>query len=450
MVLAATESTPVSTLLALPEAEREREIETLSDDEVLALLYAWDWWALPHQVAPGGEWFVWTMLGGRGSGKTVGGGRWTHERAMRLGGDRQIILIGRTPADARDVMIEGPGGIRTVAPPWERPTYEPSNRLLRWPTTDDPARPGGASGVIRSAANPDEIRGFSGHTAWGDEFAAWGHPDESWDNLLLGLRLGPEPRACLTTTPRPIGKLREILDAPWSHITRATSYDNPFVSERYRKVVLSQYEGTRLGRQEIYAEMLEDIEGALWTQVMLETAYGLGQRQRATDAMRVVVGVDPAMTSGENADETGIVVDAKMADGTYRTIADRSGRFTPDAWARRVVEAYKEFKADRIVAERNQGGDLVERMVRLVDRGVSYTSVVATRGKHVRAEPVAALYERGEVGHAERFPTLEDQLAAFTREGYAGPESPDRADAHVWAMTDLMSGRAPGDYGVTV
>ena len=441
-MLAATDSNPVAALLALPEEEREREIAILPDEELLVLLYTWQWWALPHQIPPRGEWYAWLMLGGRGSGKTVGGGCWTHERAMKLGGDRQIILIGRTPADARDVMIEGPGGIRTVAPPWERPHYEPSKRLLTWPN--------GATAVVRSAANPDEIRGFSGHSAWGDEFAAWAHPDESWDNLLLGLRLGAQPQVCLTTTPRPIAKLREIMNAEWSVVVRATSYENPFVSAAYRRVVLGQYEGTRLGRQEIYAELLEDIEGALWTQAMLEEAYKLGQRQRPDDAMRIVVGVDPAVTSGADADETGIVVDAKMADGSYRTLADRSARLSPDGWARRVVDAYHEFEADMIIGERNNGGELVERMIRLVDRSVAYRSVNASRGKHKRAEPVALLYERGLVGHAERFPALEDQLAAFTREGYAGPESPDHADAHVWAMTDLMEGRRPGDYGVTV
>jgi len=337
----------------------------------------------------------------------------------------RIALVGETSADVRDVMIEGESGILSISRPDFKPLYEPSKRRLIWPN--------GATAMAYSGDEPDQLRGPQHDGAWADEPAKWKCPLEAWDNLEFGLRLGSRPRIVATTTPRPIKLIRDLLQDPMTVVTRGSTYDNaanlaPSFMERMAK----KYEGTRLGRQELHAEMLDDVPGALWQRQNIEQH----RVSRVPDLVRIIVGVDPAMTSGEDANETGIIIAGKSRDGHVYVLEDLSCRLSPDAWGRRAVSGYRRHRADRIVAEVNNGGDLVERLLRVVDPSVSYRAVRAARGKVTRAEPVAALYEQGHVHHLASFAALEDQMCAFTPDQYDG--SPDRVDALVWAITELL------------
>lgn len=375
----------------------------------------------PSQAPPEGEWRTWLILAGRGWGKTRTGAEWVLDRVEA--GARRIALVARTAADIRDVMIEGESGILAVAPPAARPVYEPSKRRLTWPN--------GAIATAYSADQPSLLRGPQHDTAWADELAAWEKADETWAMLLLGLRLGDDPRTCVTTTPRPTREIRDLVAQPTTALTRGSTMENAAnLAPGFLDEIVRRYEGTRLGRQELYAEILDDTPGALWTRSMLEQAYV----DQAPELVRVVVAIDPAATAHEESDETGIVVAGRGADGHAYVLADRSCRMSPDGWARRAVAAFDEHQADRIVAEVNNGGDMVEAVVRTVRAGVPYRKVHATRGKRLRAEPVAALYEQGRVHHVGRLPELEDQLTSWTPEDSG---SPDRLDALVWAITEL-------------
>ncbi len=350
---------------------------------------------------------------------------------------RWIAFIARTPADARDFMIEGPGGILKNTHPNERPEYEPSKRRLTWPN--------GSWATIYSDQEPDQLRGFSGDTAWLDEFAKFKHARECWDNLQFGMREASDdrPRCLITTTPRPITILKEIEAMPSTVVVRGSSYENrKNLDSTWFDETIAKYEGTRLGRQEINAEILDDVPGALWTITLIEM-----HRVKASDGdisfSRVAVAIDPAVTSGEGACETGIIAGARGINGHAYILDDLSCLMSPDGWARRAVMGYYKHRADRIVAEVNNGGDLVEQVIRTVDPNVSYKSVHASRGKMVRAEPIAALYEQGRVHHVGCFPQLEDQMCVFTPEGIEDV-SPDRVDALVWLLTELMlEGREP-------
>lgn len=341
-----------------------------------------------------------------------------------------MALVAKTPADARDYMIEGPGGLIRNAPPWCRDgvKYEPSKRRLTWPN--------GAWATVFSSEEPDQLRGFSGDTAWVDELAKFTNPRECWDMLQYGMReaSADRPRILITTTPRPLRILAEIETKGSTVTVVGSSYENRAnLDPAWFDEVLTSYEGTRLGRQEIHAEILDDVPGALWSRSMIEA----GRRTNHPDLARIVVAVDPAVTSGESADMTGIVVAGiDIRDRGY-VLADRTCRKSPERWARDVLDAYHEFGADRVVAETNNGGDLVETVLRAVDRNVAYRKVTASRGKRVRAEPVAALYERGIVHHVGGFPDLEDQMVTFVPD-MDYDESPDRVDALVWAFTDLL------------
>lgn len=322
-------------------------------------------------------------------------------------------------------MVEGESGILAISPPWARPLYEPSKRRVTWPN--------GSMVTVYTADEPDRLRGPQHHWAWCDELAAWRYPD-AWDMLMFGLRLGSDPRVVVTTTPKPIKLVRDLISSPTTAVTTGSTYENlANLAPAFRDAIISRYEGTRLGRQELLAELLDDVPGALWTRSIIESC-----RVRETpELVRIVVAIDPAVTSGEDADETGIIVAGLGVDGHGYVLADRSVHLaSPETWARRAVVAYREFTADRIVAEVNNGGEMVELTLRTVDRSVSYRAVHASRGKRVRAEPVAALYEQGRIHHVGAHPTLEDQMCQFVPEG--SDISPDRVDALVWAMTDLM------------
>ncbi len=327
-------------------------------------------------------------------------------------------------------MVEGESGILAIAPPWNRPHYEPSKRRVTWPN--------GAIATLYSADEPERLRGPQHDLAWPDELGAWRYP-ETWDMLMFGLRLGSKPRAVVTTTPRPTRLIRDLIASPTTVVTRGSTYDNRAnLAPAFFEQIIRKYEGTRLGRQELYAEVLDDVPGALWTRATLEAARA---QAPAPDLVRVVVAIDPAVTSGEDSDETGIIVAGKDANGHAHVLADRSCRMSPDGWATRAITALDEFKADRIVAEVNNGGDLVEATIRTVRRNAPYTKVHASRGKRVRAEPIAALYEQARVTHHGDLSALEDQMLTFLPEG--SDASPDRVDALVWALTELTGGGDP-------
>lgn len=429
---------------ALPKEEQARRWETLTEVEKAYLNYCWRWYARQNQLAPLGDWATWVIRAGRGFGKTRSGSGWVHERALEQPG-RWIALVARTPADARDYMIIGPGGILKNTPPNERPTYVPSNRALIWPN--------GTRATIYSDEVPDQLRGFSGDTAWLDEFAKFSNPQDVWDNLTFGMRelSSDQPRKLITTTPRPLSVLKAIEKPDDTRVTIASSYENRAnVDPRWFRE-LTKYEGTRTGRQEIHAEIVDDLPGALWTRATLERAR---VNSCPVEFTRIVVALDPSGTQQEYeetnpfANEVGLIVAGLGTDGHGYVLADFSNTLPPMGWGKRAVDAYHAYKADRIVAEKNFGGAMVETVIRTADRNVPIKLMWASRGKIVRAEPVAALYEQGKVKHVmnpgpdmprnEGFDKLEDQLCAMLPSGYAEKGSPDRADALVWAITDLM------------
>lgn len=392
--------------------------------------------ARPNQLPPPGDhWRIWLLMAGRGFGKSRAGSEWVQE-LVTSGAARNIALVAPTAADTRDVMVEGVAGILTIAPPWARPDYEPSKRRLTWPN--------GAVATTFSSEEADRLRGPQFDAAWCDELAAWNEPQQTWDMLQFGLRLGSNPKCLITTTPRPIKLLRELLAREGRDVvvTRGSTFENEAnLAPAFLQAIRERYEGTRLGRQELNAELLEEVQGALWTRAMLDDS----RVKSVPELRRVVVAVDPSGTSGnDDGDTIGIVAAGVGVDGQGYVIADRSAKLSPDGWGRRAVAAYHEFNADRIVAERNFGGAMVEHVIRTADRSVAFKEVTASRGKIQRAEPIAALFEQRKVKFVGSFPELEDQLCAMTGSGYAGDGSPDRADALVWALTELMLGQHTG------
>jgi len=359
--------------------------------------------ARDEQKPPPGDWRVWLLLAGRGFGKTRTGAELVRQRiaAHRA---RHVALVAPTAADARDVMVEGESGLLAIAPPWNRPEYEPSKRRLTWPN--------GAIATTYSADEPERLRGPQHDFAWCDELAAWRYP-EAWDMLMFGLRLGDDPRAVVTTTPRPTKLIKALLADPKVIVTRGTTYENKRnLPPAFLEQIVRRYEGTRLGRQELQAEILEDVPGALWGHGMIDAA----RVASVPELTRIVVAIDPAAGSGEHSDETGIVVAGKDAAGHGYVLADISGRYAPTEWARAAIKAYRAHDADRVVAEVNNGGEMVEATIRVVDPNVAFTAVRAARGKVARAEPVAALYEQGRVHHLGAFAQLEDQMCGFAHD----------------------------------
>lgn len=400
---------------------------------------------------PAGKWLTWLILAGRGFGKTRTGAetvrQWVEESGRRS--SLRVHLVGATAGDVRDTMIEGESGILAISPKWNRPRYFPSKRRLVWKS--------GAQAVCFSADEPDRMRGPQCHKAWGDELAAWRYP-EAWDQLQFGLRLGDNPQSVVTTTPRPTRLVRDILKDPRTFPTTGTTYENKAnLAASFLQQILTKYEGTRLGRQELLAELLEDSPGALWQRDKIDalrvrhTLDADGKLElRRPELGRIVVAVDPAVTNHDDeavgdgkkrrrrrSNETGILVVGLGKNNHGYVLEDVSGRYSPNEWAQKVVKAYDDWKADAVVAEVNQGGDLVASNIRNVRTAVHVIQVRATRGKHVRAEPVAALYEQGRIHHLGSFPLLEDQMCTWDP-SLEDEDSPDRVDALVWGFTELI------------
>ncbi|MCV6593742.1 MAG: terminase family protein [Silicimonas sp.] len=432
-----------SLIASAPPETQSEFLESLSPEEVRALPYLFDFWALPHQVAPEGDWKTWVILGGRGAGKTRAGAEWVRAqvegaRPGDAGAARRVALVGETFDQARDVMVFGESGLLAASPPDRRPRWEAGKRQLVWPN--------GAVAKVYSAHDYEGLRGPQFDAAWVDELAKWPKAEEAWTMLQFALRLGDHPQQVVTTTPRNVPVLKRILGAESSVMTHAPTVANrAHLAASFLSEIERQFGGTRQGRQEIEGLLIEDVEGALWTRGMLDAA-GLhhGDPDLAGPFDRIVVAVDPPMSAREASDECGIVVAGMCLGATRRdwravVLADVSlAGASPVTWARAVVEAYDAYGADRVVAEVNQGGNLVAEVIAQVDAGVPVKAVHASRGKAARAEPVAALYEQGRVRHLRGLGALEAQMGLMTRDGFEGRGSPDRVDALVWALTELM------------
>lgn len=424
--------------LALEPVEVQRRVlKGLTAPQKRELIERWQAWAHPGQLAPAGAWRVWMMLAGRGFGKTRAGSEWVSAQA-RADPSLRIALVGGTNEEVRKVMVEGESGLFAVARRGERFRWASTAGVLEFPS--------GAVAFVYSGRNPEKLRGPQHHIAWCDELGKWARPDETWDNLMLGLRLGPAQRIVVTTTPRAIPLVRRIVADPEAMVTGGGTADNPHLSGAFVAAMQRLYGGTRLGRQELEGELIDDVEGALWSRALIAQArvspFGPDAPWR-----RVVVGVDPPLMASADADACGIVVCALAGDGTAFVLADRTVQgLSPEGWARAVADAAGDFGADRVIAEANNGGAMVESVLRAAHRSLPVRLVHATRGKATRAEPVAALFESGQARFAGRFPELEDQLAGIgIGARYEGPgRSPDRADAMVWALTELLLGRPAG------
>lgn len=399
-------------------------MESLTQAELAALRYDWSFWGRDEQQEPAGDWSTWLALAGRGFGKTEAGVQWVRKRVQE--GARSIALVAETQKDLEEVVVP-----RLIAchPPHEAPTARYRPVRITWPN--------GAVALGYNGTEPDQLRGPEFDTAWVDELAKYRYAQDTWDMLQFTMRRGAKPRVFISTTPRPIPIIKAIAADRNTVITRGRTFDNAAnLSPSFIETIKRKYEGTRLGRQELNAEILDDVPGALWTRAMVEAALV----RQAPQMARVVVALDPSGTKGSEdaGDSIGLVVAGKGIDGNAYVLADRTCKLSPDGWGRIAVNAYREFKADRIVAERNFGGAMVEHVIRSVDRTVAYKEVTASRGKVIRAEPVAALYEQGRVKHVGGFAELEDQMCAMTSSGFLGEGSPDRLDAAVWAITELM------------
>jgi len=386
----------------------------------------------PKRAANGAPWRTWLFVGGRGAGKTRAGAEWVRgvaggfvdfaaKRASR------IALIGETWADAREVMVEGISGVLAAHDKWERPQWEASRRRLTWRN--------GAIAQVFSAEDPESLRGPQFDAAWCDEVAKWRHAQEVWDMLQFALRLGDWPRAMVTTTPRPLALLKKLMADPAHIVTRASTRANArYLAPDFLRAIEERYGGTRLGRQEIDGAIIEERADALWSRDMLERA----RIDHAPPLARIVVAIDPPATSHKRADKCGIVAAGVDAEGIVHVIADATlSAARPAEWAARAVALYHELQADALVAEVNQGGDMVAAVIAQADAAVPVVKVRASRGKYLRASPVALLYEQNRVRHAGAFPELEDEMCAFGPDGLANGASPDRLDALVWAITHL-------------
>lgn len=404
--------------------------QELDEEETEDIKFMWPFWRRAEQRPPAGDWVTWLLIGGRGSGKTRAGAEWV--RALAANGTGPIALVGETITEATEVMVRGVSGIMAVTPPWEQPRL--SGATLHWPN--------GVEGMILGAADPERFRGPQFAAAWCDEIGKWPNAEAAWDMLQFGLRLGDQPRQMATTTPRPTRLVKRLLAEPTTVVTRMTTAENKkHLARSFLTAVVARYRGTVLGRQELEGELIEDLPGALWTRDMF-------RRDDGTERGRIVVAVDPPATSGAGADGCGIVVAARTDTGAV-VLEDLTLKpAAPIAWATRAVRAFHDHGADCIVAEVNQGGEMVKAVLAQVDPGAPVRTVHATRGKWLRAEPVAALYAQGRVLHAAGLTALEDEMCAFGVDGMSEGHSPDRLDAAVWAITELMLRDGPRVRGM--
>jgi len=380
-------------------------------------------------------WGAWLVLGGRGAGKTRTGAEWVKGMALGLAPIAsapvgRIALVGETQAQVRDVMIEGVSGLLAIHHRWEKPVWSPSRRRLEWGN--------GAIAQVFTAEDPEGLRGPQFGAAWSDELAKWPNLQETWDMLQLGLRLGDRPRQVVTTTPRPLPLIKRLLDDPRVAVSRAATSANRFnLAPSFLDSVSQAYGGTRLGRQELEGEIVEESADALWTRTLIEQS----REQEAPPLVRIVVAIDPPASSSKRADSCGLVAAGIDRDGIGHVLADATlAGAKPHEWAAAAVALYRRLEADALVVEVNQGGEMATSVIREVDPGVPVTPVRASRGKFLRAEPVAALYAQGRVRHAGAFPALEDEMCDFGPTGLSSGRSPDRLDALVWALTHLMLG----------
>ncbi|WP_460273884.1 DNA-packaging protein [Celeribacter sp. ULVN23_4] len=420
-----------------PELQSEF-LDTLGEGALLALPYLFEAWALDHHLPPDGAWRTWVILGGRGAGKTRAGAEWVRSmvegaRASQPGRAKRVALIGETYDQAREVMIFGDSGLLACSPRDRRPTWSATRRTLVWPN--------GAEATVFSGSDPEALRGPQFDAAWVDELAKWRNPQEAWDMLQFGLRLGDDPRAVVTTTPRSVALLKSLLSRDSTVVTHApTSANAANLAASFLEEVKARYAGTRLGRQELEGVLIEEEEGALWSLFRLEEM----RADRLPEFDRIVVAVDPPVTGHKGSDDCGIVVVGALTKGPPQdwrayVLEDASvSASSPTVWAQAAISALERWDGDKIIAEVNQGGDLVESVLRQIDPLVPYKSVRASRGKAARAEPVAALYDQGRVYHSRGLGALEDQMIKMTAQGYQAPGSPDRLDALVWAIHELM------------
>ena len=429
-------------LACAPQEVVQSFLDGLSNGALLALPWLFEFWALPHQLPPEGDWKTWVVRGGRGAGKTRAGAEWVRAevegaRPLDKGRSHRVALVGETLDQAREVMVFGESGILACSPPDRKPLWEAGRKRLLWPN--------GATATIYSAHDPESLRGPQFDAAWVDELAKWKQAEAAWDMLQFGLRLGCAPRQVVTTTPRNVPVLKSLLANPSTVSTHApTEANRAYLAASFLEEVRARYAGTRLGRQELDGVLLEDAEGALWTSAGLE-AVRVDQVPRLS---RIVVAVDPAVSGHAGSDECGIVVAGIVSDGPPQdwrayVLEDATLKASsPSEWAQAALDAMERHGAERLVAEVNQGGDLVESVVRQIDPLVPFHAVRASKGKVARAEPVAALYEQGRVFHlrgpGQGLGALEDQMCRMTARGYEGQGSPDRVDALVWALSELM------------
>jgi len=412
----------------MPKARFQTLIEALGGHDIAHLQHLWALYAREDQWPPDSDWLIWLLLGGRGSGKTRAGAEWIRQKIS--GGARRVALVAPTFNDAREVMIEGESGLRNIGYPAERPQFISSRRRLEWPN--------GAIGQIFSSEDPDSLRGPQFEYAWADEFCAWTYPTDTLANLRMGLRLGPAPQLSVTTTPRPLPALKKLMAVKGLVISQMKTQDNTdFLAPGFIAAMEESYGGTRLGRQELAGEFIEDLQGALWTRRLIETC-------RVTEKPlcdKIIIALDPPVTGHKNSDACGMIVAGRIGQGRNARVfiledATVQG-VSPESWAAMAVGLYESWDANYILAETNQGGDLVKTVLQMIDSRVPVRSVFARRGKRLRAEPVAALYGQGRVHHVgSNLAALEDELCVIGTDGQR--KSPDRADALVWAVTDLL------------
>ena len=424
-------------LACATQAQIDAFLGGLSDQALLALPWIFEFWALAHQLPPEGAWKTWVILGGRGAGKTRAGAEWVRaqvegDRPGDPGRAKRVALVGGTLDQAREVMVFGESGIMACTPPDRRPEWNATRRMLTWPN--------GAVAQVFSAHDPDSLRGPQFDAAWADEIAKWDKGQEAWDMLQFALRLGAHPQQVVTTTPQNVAVLKAILKNPSTVMTHApTEANRAYLARSFLEEVEARYGGTLRGAEELEGRLVEDQEGALWTRAMIEQCRGAVPEK----VDRIVVAVDPPVSGKETSDACGIVVFGAVTRGAPKdwrgvVLEDASVRGSAVVWAEAAVAAFQRHGADRIVAEVNQGGELVEAMLRQVDPMVPVTKVHAHRGKAARAEPVAALYEQGRIVHLPGMQLLEEEMVQMTRQGFAGKGSPDRVDALVWAVTEAL------------